>query len=117
MKGIIQTRTTSIRPRKGSLFVHNLDYGDVRIRNGVYIPNDDMKQAGIRPRWAQILFVADDLKRDFAPGQWILLDHGNWSRGFDIELQGEITRVWFVEPKSVKRGGLLISDEMPDDLK
>jgi co-chaperonin GroES (HSP10) len=59
---------------------------DVRITNGgILLPNDDMKSAGIRPRWGKIYAVGPDQKDpELVEGKWIMISHGRWTRGVDI---------------------------------
>lgn len=87
---------------------------DERITHGgIIIPNDDMKSAGIRPRWARIYAVGPEQKDpEIQIGRWICISHGRWTRGVDIvDEEGEKT-IRRVDPNDI----LLISDEPVDDL-
>jgi len=87
---------------------------DERItHSGIIIPNDDMKSAGIRPRWARIYAVGPEQKDpEIQIGRWICISHGRWTRGVDIvDEEGEKT-IRRVDPNDI----LLISDEPVDDL-
>ena len=87
---------------------------DVRITNGgIIIPNDDMKSAGIRPRWAKIYAVGPDQKDpELQVGKWICISHGRWTRGVDIiDEEGDKT-IRRVDIKDI----LLVSDEPVNDM-
>jgi hypothetical protein len=58
---------------------------DHRITNsGIVLLNDDMKSAGIRPRWAKVYAIGPDQK-DIKVGEYILISHGRWTRGIKID--------------------------------
>jgi len=87
---------------------------DVRITNGgILLPNDDMKSAGIRPRWGKIYAVGPDQKDpELVEGKWIMISHGRWTRGVDIiDEQGEKT-IRRVDINDI----LLVSDEYVNDM-
>jgi hypothetical protein len=46
-----------------------------------------------------------------AVGQWILLEHGRWSRGLKIEVDGEEIVIRRGDPKAI----IFAADEKPDD--
>jgi co-chaperonin GroES (HSP10) len=100
------------RPIGAHIIVSDMSF-DVRITSGgILLPNDDMKSAGIRPRWAKIYAIGKDNTDDqFEIDKWILISHGRWTRGIDIvDEDGEKT-IRRVDPNDV----LLISDEPMQD--
>ena len=101
----------TITPLQGKVLVHNIEQGEKVTRGGLIITDDDGKERGIRERWAEIYAVGPDVD-DLEPGQWILIKHGRWSRGINIE-QGELkTTVRQVDyPDAI----LLVSDTCPLD--
>jgi co-chaperonin GroES (HSP10) len=87
---------------------------DVRITNGgILLPNDDMKSAGIRPRWGKIYAVGPDQKDpELVEGKWVMISHGRWTRGIDIiDEEGEKT-IRRVDINDI----LLVSDEYVNDM-
>lgn len=87
---------------------------DVRITNGgILLPNDDMKSAGIRPRWGKIYAVGPDQKDpELVEGKWIMISHGRWTRGVNIiDEEGEKT-IRRVDINDI----LLVSDEYVNDM-
>lgn len=105
-------------PPNNAIYVVNLEKGDLRRQSGIIITDDQMKERGIRPRWAQIWKVGIDWQDSFKPGQWILLEHGNWSSIFTLfTASGSSINMQIIEEKSIKRGALGIQDEMPEHLE
>lgn len=87
---------------------------DVRISyGGIILPQDDMKSAGIRPRWAQIYAVGPEQNDpELTVGKWICVSHGRWTRGVDIEDETGKHTIRRVDQNDI----LLVSDEFIQDL-
>lgn len=97
----------NLTPLPGKILVDEIDTGE-RVHNGVIRLSDNMKESGIRPRWCRVFKVAQDI--DFVqPGQWILVDHGRWSRGIPVTIEGIRKNIRVVENHSIS----LVSDVNP----
>ena len=72
---------------------------------GIYIPNDNGKGHGIRPRWGRVYAVGGKQK-NVRVGQWVLVAHGRWTRGLDIEDETGKRSIRKIDPKDI----LLVSD-------
>lgn len=92
-------------PLRDGILVRNMEFGEQRTEGGIIIASDDGKVSGIHPRWGEVIAIGRDQK-DVQVGQYVMVAHGRWSRGF--ELNGETVRT--VDPKDV----LGIQDEKPD---
>jgi hypothetical protein len=79
---------------------------DVRItQSGIILPNDNGKGYGIRPRWGRVYAVGPE-QTTVQVGQWIMVAHGRWTRGLELEDEhGELT-LRKIDPKDI----LLITD-------
>jgi hypothetical protein len=89
------------------VIVHDMAF-DARISTGgIYIPNDNGKGHGIRPRWGKVYAVGPK-QNGVKVGQWILVAHGRWTRGLDIEDENGKTTVRKIDPKDI----LLVSDDV-----
>ena len=96
----------NIRPLKGKVLVHRMESGDRRTKAGIIVLDDDGKERGIRERWSQVYAVGPDID-DVKVGDWVLVKHGRWSRGIDVENTGEKTTIRQVDwPDAV----LLVAD-------
>tara|TARA_R110001606_G_scaffold361401_1_gene514497 strand:- start:584 stop:940 length:357 start_codon:yes stop_codon:yes gene_type:complete len=93
--------TESLRPLRENVIVTNLEKGERLSTNGIIIPDDDGKDTGIRARWAQVYAVGPEQK-DVEVGQWILIQHGRWTNGADLKLEGKDKfRFWRVDEKCI----------------
>ena len=100
----------SLRPLHDEVIVRDMEFKERRLDSGIILPDDNRKSEGIRPRWAEILAVGPKQK-EYKPGQWICVAHGRWTRGANIELDGETMTIRRVDLNEI----LLISDEKPND--
>ena len=100
-----------IQPLNDSVIVADMVFDERTTTGGIVLLNDNGKGTGIRPRWGQVYAVGPK-QQDVAPGQWVLVAHGRWTRGIDVEDETGKHTLRRVDPKDI----LLSSDELPDDL-
>ena len=96
--------TGGFRPLGNGIAVQNMEFGEVKTASVLILTSDNGKARGVHPRWGQVTHVGPD-QQDVKVGQYILVAHGRWSRGF--ELNGKTLRP--VDPKDV----LGVQDEPP----
>jgi co-chaperonin GroES (HSP10) len=93
------------------ILVYGMEFKERISRGGIIMINDDMKSAGIRPRWARVYAVGPKSKEDIKVGDYVMIAHGRWSRGQTIEdSEGEKT-IRKVDPNDI----LLISETPVND--
>ena len=73
-----------IQPLNDSVIVADMVFDERITTGGIVLLNDNGKGTGIRPRWGQVYAVGPK-QQDIAPGQWVLVAHGRWTRGIDVE--------------------------------
>ena len=98
----------SFTPIGKSVMVSEIEAGEQKV-GSVIIVDDDMKDRGIRPRWCKVFAVGplvDNLKK----GDWILVDHGRWTRGYDAVIDGFEATFRFVDYDDI----LIVTDEAPN---
>lgn len=66
------------------ILVSDMKFEERITNGGIVLLNDDMKSAGIRPRWAKVYAVGPD-QSDVEVGEYILISHGRWTRGIKID--------------------------------
>ena len=99
-------KVDSLTALNDNIIVADMNFSGRKLSSGIYLLNDDMRTAGIRPRWAKVYAIGPD-QNDISVGQWILVAHGRWTRGLDIEDENGKTTIRKIDPKDV----LLVSDE------
>lgn len=91
-----------ITPLGDKVFVNNMNFGEQVTTGGIVLMGDDAKDHGIRPRWAQVWAVGKDHAEEFSVGDWILIEHGRWTRGIPYEYEdGTETTIRMVENKAI----------------
>jgi co-chaperonin GroES (HSP10) len=104
-----EARKIQIRPLSKDILIYNMDMGEQTTAAGIVITSDDGKAHGVKPRWGQVYKVGSDCNIDVNPEQWILIEHGRWTRKIKIDDGVSVKEVQKVEVASV----LLVSDERP----
>lgn len=101
-----------IKPIRDKVIVHNMHFGDQKSSGGLIILGDDGKDRGIYPRWGQVFAVGPEHREDFNVGDWVLIEHGRWTRGILLELEnGNETTVRMVDNKCI----IMWAAEKPND--
>jgi len=94
---------------KDHVIVTDMSFGSRTLSSGIIMLGDDGKTDGIRPRWAQVYRIGPD-QQDVKVGQWIMVEHGRWTRGIPIEINGEEITVRRVDPACI----IGVQDEPPE---
>ncbi len=100
-----------LRPLRDKVMVTNMNFGEGKTKSGIVLTSDDGKSSGLHPRWCQVKFIGNEQK-DIKVGQWLLMQHGRWTRGINYE---EADGTEIVLHVIDLEGILLVSDEQPDE--
>lgn len=102
-----------INPIKNNVIVVDMDFGEQKTSSGIILRSDDGKSEGVKPRWGRVWAIGPDQK-DVEVGQWVLLEHGRWTRGITVEDENgnEI-----VIRRVDVNGMMAISDQRPSDIQ
>ena len=96
---------------KDWVIVSDMLFDERQSAGGIVLLNDNGTDEGIRARWGFVRTVGPE-QSDVKPGQWILVDHGRWTRGVEIvDDTGEEMVIRRVDPKDI----MMVSDEEPTD--
>jgi co-chaperonin GroES (HSP10) len=99
----------SLTPLHNNVLVRDMDFGGRQLSSGILLPGDDGKSEGIRPRWARVYAVGPE-QADVEPGQWIMVEHGRWSRGLEVKINDETFTLRRVDPDCI----IFVSDTKPE---
>ena len=100
-----------IKPLHDSVIVTDMDFSDRKLASGILLLGDDGKTDGIRPRWSKVYAVGPE-QQDVRVGQWILVEHGRWSRGLKIVKDNAEFVIRRADPEAI----MFVSDEEPEDI-
>ena len=97
-------------PIRDNVLVTDMNF-DARVTaGGIVLPSDDGKSEGVRHRWARVWAIGPE-QQDVKVGEWILLEHGRWTRKVTIDDGEGVKDFQKVETKSI----LAVADERPND--
>ena len=98
----------TIKPLGENIIVRDMSFDVRTLDSGIVLLSDDGKTDGIRPRWAQVYATGPE-QTDVTVGQWVLVEHGRWSRGIKITQNGEELTIRRADPEAI----MMVSDEHP----
>jgi co-chaperonin GroES (HSP10) len=101
----------NIKPLHDSVIVTEMSFESRQLQSGVILLGDDGKTDGIRPRWARVYAIGPE-QRDVSVGQWVLVEHGRWSRGLKIVKNGEELVIRRADPNAI----IFVSDNEPENI-
>jgi len=98
-----------ITPLKDKILVSDMNFEAQYTASGIYIPSDDGKSEGVKPRWGRVWAIGPEQK-DVRVGEWIYVEHGRWTRGITVEDQdGKEVIIRMVDNNCI----LVSADEKP----
>ena len=100
----------SIRALNSDVIVIDMDFGEQVTSTGIMIQSDDAKVHGIKPRWGKVYCVGPT-QTDVKVGQWILVEHGRWTRKMKIDDGDSVKEIQKVDTKCI----LAVSNDRPND--
>lgn len=101
-----------LSPIRNRVIVSNMHFGEQISRGGIILTDDNGSNRGIYPRWGQVHAKGPENQDEYTVGDWVLVEHGRWTRGVDMdEGSGEVT-LRMVEAESI----LGWSKEKPNDI-
>jgi co-chaperonin GroES (HSP10) len=95
------------------VLVTDMYFGEQKTAGGLIIKDDNGTTRGIYPRWGKVYSKGPDNNDDYNVGDWILIEHGRWTRSINLDKDGTEFEVRMVESESV----LAYSEVKPNDVQ
>ena len=96
------------------VLVSDMYFGEQTTKGGIILSSDDGNVRGIYPRWGKVHSKGPKNEDPYEVGQWVLVEHGRWTRGVTMTGDDEEEIVLrMVESESI----LAYSDEKPADVQ
>ena len=109
--GVKMTHKGKPRAIGNRVLVTDMNFGEQKTQGGLIIASDDGKTRGIYPRWGKVYSKGPSNKDVYNVGQWILIEHGRWTRKINIDDGEGVKDFQKVEIKSI----MAVTDERPND--
>jgi len=91
----------TLSPIRNRVIVSDMHFGEQVTRSGLILTDDNGGTRGIYPRWGKVHAKGPENDDEYQVGDWILVEHGRWTRGIDVdEGEGENT-LRMVEAESI----------------
>ena len=103
------TVENDIKPLKKRVLVSDMHFGETKSKGGIILTDDDGSEGGIHPRWGKVYAIGDQ-QEDVKVGEWVMVSHGRWSRGFKIKKKGVELEVRMIDENDI----LLVSEDEPE---
>jgi co-chaperonin GroES (HSP10) len=105
----MKAQASRLRPIQAHILVRDMNFGEQQTASGIVLKSDDGKSEGVRPRWCKVFAVGPEQK-DVKVGEWILVEHGRWTRGLEVEEDdGTKFTIWRIDPNGI----MMSADEKP----
>lgn len=85
-----------------------MDFGEVTLKSGIVLRSDNGQSHGVKPRWARVYKIGPE-QQDVNIGQWILIEHGRWTRKMTIDDGDGVKEIQKVDIDAI----IAVSDEPP----
>ncbi len=104
-----KVKISQIRPIQAHILVKDMNFGEQKTAGGIILKSDDGKSEGVRPRWCRVFAIGKE-QTNVKVGEWILVEHGRWTRGLEVEDEdGNKITIHRVD----ENGILMSADERP----
>lgn len=110
MPTTFEARHIQIRALHDDVIVSDMDFGEIRLSSGIILRSDDGKSHGIKPRWGKVYKVGP-AQESIKEGQWILIEHGRWTRKIKINDGESEKEIQKVDVDAI----LAVSDQKPNE--
>lgn len=101
-----------ILPLNENILVTDMSFDEQKTSSGIILRSDDGKAHGVKPRWCRVWAIGPNQK-DVKVGEWVLVEHGRWTRGVTVEDQdGKECIIRRVDPEAI----LVQADARPSDV-
>jgi len=108
--GLISGKPRAITNR---VIITDMYFGEQKTASGVIIKSDDGTTRGIYPRWGRVVDKGKDNVDEYQIGDWVLVEHGRWTRSFTMTDQTIETTYRMVDPDNI----LAFNTHKPNDLQ
>ena len=105
----LNTIKGELRAIGNRVLVVDMYFGEQKTASGLIIKDDDGTTRGIYPRWGKVYSKGPDNLDEYNIGDWILIEHGRWTRSMKIETSQGEKDIRMIEAESI----LAYSDERP----
>lgn len=90
-----------VKPVSNRVLVSDMYFGEQKTKGGLIITDDDANVRGIYPRWGKVYAKGPENKDDYEINDWILIEHGRWTRAIKVDDGDGVKELRMIEAESV----------------
>lgn len=103
-------KNIKVRAIRDHVIITDMYFGEMKTSSGIVIQSDNAKAHGVKPRWGRVYKVGPE-QQDVKEGQWVLVEHGRWTRKFTIDDGEGVKEIQRVDVPAI----MAVSDERPNE--
>lgn len=103
-----EAKKVKIRAIHDHVIASDMNFGETKTAGGIVLRSDNAKAHGVHPRWGKVYCIGPEQK-DVKVGQWILVEHGRWTRAMQIDDGEGVKTIHRIDVNGI----LAVSDEAP----
>jgi len=109
----LNTIKGTLRAVQDRVLVSDMHFGEQKTKSGLILRDDNGTTRGIYPRWGRVYDKGPKNKDEYEVGDWILIEHGRWTRGVSLESAEGQLELRMVDQECI----LAFSKERPNDVQ
>ena len=109
----LKTIKGDLKPVGNRVLVSDMYFGEQKTKAGLIVLDDDGTSRGIYPRWGKVYAKGPKNNEDYEVGEWILVEHGRWTRGCKVDNGEKEIELRMIEAESI----LAYSQDRPEDVR
>lgn len=109
----INTITGRLTPIRNRVIVKDMYFGEQKTKSGLIISDDNGTGRGIYPRWGRVHSKGPENHDEYVVGDWVLVEHGRWTRGVKVDEGDGEQELRMVEAESI----MLFSKTKPEGVQ
>lgn len=91
----------NIKPVRNRVIVYDMHFGEQRTSSGLILTDDNGTARGIYPRWGRVYEKGPENNEEYQIDDWVLVEHGRWTRGIKIQDEQGEKQIRMVEAESI----------------
>lgn len=109
----IKTISGKLTPVRNRVIVSDMYFGEQKTKGGLIITDDNGTDRGIYPRWGRVHSKGPENCDEYEIGDWVLVEHGRWTRGVKVDEGNGEQELRMVEAESI----MLFSKTKPEGVQ
>ena len=103
----------TLSPVGNRVIASDMYFGEQKTKTGIILRDDNGSTRGIYPRWGRVHAKGPENTDPYEIGDWILIEHGRWTRSITIDEGNGNVELRMIETESI----LMYSDEQPSGIQ